>query len=594
MKISLENKIAVLITIPLFAFVALSGFYIWNNWQGYQNATNTLSITNAFSSTAKLVKGLQSERAAVGSILIGTTSPEQIKTQREQLDLSFKEFNQNLHTSPLHSALKEISNQVGEKLILLRKEVDTEISGDTFEGYNDLINKLIQMEVAIAREISISDVQSNLISINILEQSRESGTKLQSMLLPILLSNAPLSTSNVAKMEKLYNGIVGNIENPLLHISEEVRANLNAFQQNEDWQMISMIYNSIIAKSSEGQYGLDIEGFNDAMAKAVLLLDGPIDQILNEIHGQVERVTQKSIRTTWTLSLTIAISVIIIFLIVKSFTAKLSRTLVSIADNLLTNAENVAHASEGMALTAETLSAATSVQADSLQQTTSSVENISTTIGLNAQNGVQASDLSGSAKFAAQKGENEISKLIGAMEEIAGSSRQIEEIVTVIDDIAFQTNLLALNAAVEAARAGEQGKGFAVVADAVRGLAQRSAASAKQISDLIKENVQKSQHGSELAHSSKLALSEIIDNVNKVAAINSEIATASQEQSRGIEAITHAMTSLDDITQKNNETSEKAVKSAESLAEQSAGLKDAINSLVQLVHGAGSHPPQQG
>ncbi|WP_413558929.1 methyl-accepting chemotaxis protein [Bdellovibrio sp. HCB209] len=593
MKISLETKIAVLITIPLFAFVALSGIYIWDGWKTYKNANQTLDITNAFSSTAKLVKGLQSERAAVGSILIGTATPDQIKKQREQLDVAFQEFTAALTKSPLQSNLKEISGQVAESLGKIRKEVDTDISGDTFEGYNNLIHRLIQLEISIAREIPIAAVQSNLISINILEQSRESGTKLQSMLLPILLSNAPLSTTNVAKMEKLYNGIVGNIENPLLHISPEVRASLDAFQNNEDWQMISMIYNSIIAKSSEGQYGLDLEGFNEAMAKAVLLLDGPIDQILHEIHGQVQGVTQKSMRSTLAMSVSIALAVLIIFAIVKSFTAKLSRTLVGIAENLLSNAENVAHASEGMALTAETLSSATSVQADSLQRTTNSVENISTTIGLNAQNGVQASSLSGSAKSAAEKGENEISKLIGAMEEIAGSSRKIEEIVTVIDDIAFQTNLLALNAAVEAARAGEQGKGFAVVADAVRGLAQRSAASAKQISDLIKENVEKSKHGSQLAHASKVALSEIIDNVNKVAAINSEIASASQEQSRGIESITHAMTSLDDITQKNNQTSEQAVKSAESLAQQSVGLKDAINSLVNLVHGDGKTSPPQ-
>ncbi|MEN0060456.1 MAG: nitrate- and nitrite sensing domain-containing protein, partial [Bdellovibrio sp.] len=445
MKLSLETKIAVLITLPLMAFVTLSGFYIWGNWQNYQTSKQTLIITKIFDTTANLVKGLQSERAGVGAILIGSSNLEKAKQQREVLNTTVQEFYSYIEESSLPQEMKNSQKSVAEDLAKIRESTDQDITGEIFESYNQLISRLVQFEVQVARQISLADVQSNLLSINILEQSRESGTRLQSMLLPILLSNAPLSTANVAKMEKLYNGIVGNIENPLLDVSPEVRKSLDDFQQNQDWQMISMIYDAIIAKSAEGQYGLDIEGFNEAMAKAVQLLDGPIDQILTEIRGQVHEVTNKAIQSALIMSILIVISTLSIFVIVRVFTARLSRTLVKIAENLMDNAENVSHAAENMAVTAESLSAATAVQAGSLQQTTSSVEKISATITTNAESGVQAGVLSNSAKSAAQKGENEISKLIEAMGEIAASSKRIEEIVTVIDDIAFHTTLLALN-----------------------------------------------------------------------------------------------------------------------------------------------------
>jgi len=137
------------------------------------------------------------------------------------------------------------------------------------------------------------------------------------------------------------------------------------------------------------------------------------------------------------------------------------------------------------------------------------------------------------------------------VEEINHSSRQIADIIGVIDDIAFQTNLLALNAAVEAARAGEQGRGFAVVATEVRSLAGRSKAAAKQIKDLIEDSARKVANGSQLVNESGQKLSEIVESVKKVTQIVGEIATASREQALGIEQVNQAMTAMDQVMQKN-------------------------------------------
>lgn len=185
-------------------------------------------------------------------------------------------------------------------------------------------------------------------------------------------------------------------------------------------------------------------------------------------------------------------------------------------------------------------------------------------VQMNSDNAKQAASLAATSREVAERGETEIKSLIVSMTEISQSSKKIEEIISVIDDIAFQTNLLALNAAVEAARAGEQGKGFAVVAEAVRALAQRSASSAKDIESLIKESVSQVEHGSKVADKSGEALSSIVTSIKKVSDLNNEIAAASSEQTTGIQQISKAMNQLDQSSQSNAASAEEiAATSAE-------------------------------
>lgn len=207
-------------------------------------------------------------------------------------------------------------------------------------------------------------------------------------------------------------------------------------------------------------------------------------------------------------------------------------------------------------------------------------------VKLNADHAREASTLSLTSRSSAEKGESEINQLITAMTDISQSSKKIEDIINVIDDIAFQTNLLALNAAVEAARAGEQGKGFAVVADAVRNLAQRSAGAAKEIAVLIKESVSKIERGSKIADNSGTVLKEIVTSVKKVADLNNEIASASQEQANGLSQINKAMNQLDQATQGNAASAEEAASSSEQMAAQARILQDLVAELVGVVDGS--------
>ena len=167
-------------------------------------------------------------------------------------------------------------------------------------------------------------------------------------------------------------------------------------------------------------------------------------------------------------------------------------------------------------------------------------------------------------------------EVVSTMRGINDSSRRIAEITGVIDGIAFQTNILALNAAVEAARAGEQGRGFAVVATEVRNLAQRSAAAAKEIKELISDSVSKVESGSRLVDSAGRTMEEIVVSVKRVTDIMAEITAASVEQSSGIEQVNQTITQMDEMTQHNATLVEQATAAAESLAEQAVVLSDAV------------------
>jgi methyl-accepting chemotaxis protein len=223
------------------------------------------------------------------------------------------------------------------------------------------------------------------------------------------------------------------------------------------------------------------------------------------------------------------------------------------------------------------LSQRTESQASSLEQTASSMEELTETVRQNADHARHANQLVLSASGFAVKGGAVVGQVVATMNSITESSRKIVDIIGVIDAIAFQTNILALNAAVEAARAGEQGRGFAVVAAEVRNLAQRSAGAAKEIKGLIGDSVDKVSAGSKLVDEAGKTMQDIVTSVKQVADIMSEITAASQEQSGGIGEVNQAIAQMDEMTQQNAALVEQSAAAAESLRAQALRLADVLS-----------------
>ncbi len=255
----------------------------------------------------------------------------------------------------------------------------------------------------------------------------------------------------------------------------------------------------------------------------------------------------------------------------------MNTSLSKIVQNVRSATDTIGSASSQIASGNLDLSSRTEQQASSLEETASAMEELTGTVKQNGDNARQANQLAVSAAEVAVKGGAVVSEVVTTMGLINESARKIVDIIGVIDGIAFQTNILALNAAVEAARAGEQGRGFAVVAAEVRNLAQRSAGAAKEIKMLIGDSVEKVDIGAKLVDQAGVTMDEIVASVRRVTDIMGQIASASQEQSTGIEQINQAVNQMDEMTQQNASLVEEAAAAAASLEDQAKNLVKVVS-----------------
>jgi methyl-accepting chemotaxis protein len=256
--------------------------------------------------------------------------------------------------------------------------------------------------------------------------------------------------------------------------------------------------------------------------------------------------------------------------------ASMNESLGRMVSQIRFSTDNIATASAEIAGGNNDLAQRTEQTSSNLQATASSMDALTGTVQHSADNARQASALAVSASTVAQRGGAVVSQVVQTMQEINASSKRIADIIGVIDGIAFQTNILALNAAVEAARAGEQGRGFAVVASEVRSLAGRSAEAAREIKSLISTSVERVESGTRLVTDAGHTMEEIVQSVQRVADVISEITAAASVQSAGIAEVNQAIGNLDQMTQQNAALVEESAAAAESLRDQADRMKQVV------------------
>lgn len=446
------------------------------------------------------------------------------------------------------------------------KQALDNVSGNVMilDGNQDIIyaNAALQLMFSLAKELP-SMSAAGLLGINISQIAQQQSHSFQKLETTERMSIAigsrtyqitanPVNSETGERLGSVLEWVDRTDE---LAIEAEIQRVVDASRQGDLSQRIEVAgkqgFSEMLSRGINNLVDVSEQVINDSMRIMTALSNGDLTQsIQSEYRGSFNQLKQDANAT------------------VERLTEVMSEIRGG-TDSVLTGSRQIADGNTN-------LSQRTEEQASSLENTSSSMEEMTITVKQNADSAIQANQLAESACGQAVQGREIVTAAVSAMTQITSSSEQIADIISVIDEIAFQTNLLALNAAVEAARAGEQGRGFAVVASEVRTLAGRSATAAKEIKELIEDSVIKVSEGARLVNDSGDTLEEITGSVTKVSEIIAQIASASAEQSLGIEQVNKAVNQLDQMTQQNAAMVEEAAVSSELMGQQAEKLKDLV------------------
>lgn len=583
-KLKLRGKLFLLAGVALSATLVFSGLYLAVDWKHIQDARNVEDDLRLATAVSHLVAVTQVERGKSAAYLKGAFNSSVIEKQRKITDEKDKIYLDRVANSHFGEQARKKLAEFPEKLEKAREIVDRKDSPQAaVVAYTKAIKSLLSFYHSLGKDTEKIGLGRNVESIHQLELAKESAGKFRAKLTGILADNKPVDKAQFFSIYGLKSSVNSVLGSSALVLSEKGTEKLQSFLRSDHWNRANEKFLTFSEKYDTGEYGVDADEFFTEISKSVEAIHDVILSELSHLEAEAlaydEKYTAEITAIAIGVVLCIGLLLLFTFYVIRSISGPINQ----IIDRLSESSEGVASGSSQLQATSQLLATGASESAASLEETVSSVEELSSMVNRNAQNATEAKALAQSCSGTARNGEEEVKELITAMAEIQKSSKKIEEIINVIDDIAFQTNLLALNAAVEAARAGEQGKGFAVVAEAVRNLAGRSSSAAKDITQLIQESVNEIDRGTSIADRSGKALAEVVVSVKKSEDLVSEISAASQEQATGLSEVSKAMNQLDQTTQRNASTSEETAAAADQMSQQSQALQQLVCDLTDIV-----------
>ena len=627
-NMSIRMKIIVLLMAPVLGLVYFSANTVIEKTRLSHELHLIEQLAELAVEVSAFVHEAQKERGMTGGFLgsKGKSFANVLPTQRKNVDEKkvifqnhLKEFNRELFTKGFNRQL-----DVSLKLLAKLSGMRSKISSQSVTG-TEAIDYFTKMNGEFIHLISDMSKLTNdgLIARNIIAYDNYLLAKEKAGVERAILTNTFSRNSFPPGMYNKFNRLVYEQENFIevfltlanKEAVEKYKSTIHGIHVENVNKMRSIAFK----KANQGDFGVDSTFWYESITAKINLLkdveDWLSDELITSLKESDHKANIEKILYIIIAFVATALALLMAFVVSKNITSTLNQTLFALKDiaegegdltrRLAENGHDeiaqVAAAFNKFSekiehMVAEIKNAATSIdissneiakgnfdlsqrteeQASSLEETASSMEEMTSTVKQNADNAHQAKQLAMDTSEAAEKGGKVLHKAVDAMAEISTSSKEIADIISVIDEIAFQTNLLALNAAVEAARAGEQGRGFAVVASEVRSLAGRSADAAKEIKELISDSVNKVEMGSKLVDESGQTLEEIVDGVKQVTDIISEIAASSQEQASGIEQVNNAVIQMDEMTQQNAALVEEGSAASFSMTEQCQSLSQMV------------------